>query len=85
MFKNNKRSERRFLAKVHAVRQIEILKSHNLFNEHFVLGKFKKLHALTCGSSRCHQCGNPRKFFGTRTLKEDVNALDFEEQLNDLE
>jgi hypothetical protein len=29
-----------------------------------------KIHATTCGDSNCVMCGNPRKFFGERTIQE---------------
>lgn len=32
--------------------------------------KLYKMHALNCGSSTCAMCGNPRKFWGERTLQE---------------
>lgn len=84
MCKNNKRSERRFSNAIHAVKQIEILKSYHLFHDNVVAGKFNKTNALTCGNSKCFYCGNPRKFFGHQTLKEDVSDLNFKEQLDDL-
>lgn len=29
-----------------------------------------KIHATTCGDSKCAMCGNPRKFFKERTIQE---------------
>jgi len=31
---------------------------------------FHKVHALNCGDSKCAMCGNPRKFFGEKTMQE---------------
>lgn len=32
--------------------------------------RLAKVHATTCGDSNCVMCGNPRKFFGERTVQE---------------
>jgi calcineurin-like phosphoesterase family protein len=32
--------------------------------------RYHKLSGMTCGSSRCIMCGNPRKFFDERTMQE---------------
>lgn len=32
--------------------------------------RMAKHHALDCGRSRCHVCGNPRRLFKQRTLQE---------------
>lgn len=49
-------------------KQRKIAKSHNFPTgpEH----RLAKVHATTCGDSNCVMCGNPRKFFGERTVQE---------------
>lgn len=32
--------------------------------------KNAKKHVMTCGNPRCVMCGNPRKFFKEKTIKE---------------
>jgi len=32
--------------------------------------KFAKRHAMNCGDSNCVMCGNPRKFWGEKTIQE---------------
>ena len=41
--------------------------------------RFSKVHATTCGDSNCAMCGNPRKFFGEKTIQERK----FEEGIDD--
>jgi len=38
----------------------------NLDSKH----RFHKKNALNCGDPKCVICGNPRKFFGEKTLQE---------------
>lgn len=35
-----------------------------------------KTNGLTCGSSKCAMCGNPRKFFNESTIQEKKAELD---------
>lgn len=43
--------------------------------------RFEDRSWFTCGNSNCEMCGNPRKFWSERTLKEksdeEVTALEF--------
>ena len=32
--------------------------------------RFHKKNALNCGDSKCMMCGNPRKFWGEKTIQE---------------
>ncbi len=55
----------------HIERQFDIAKVHhhgyyNDNNKH----RLHKVHALNCGDPKCAMCGNPRKFFGEKTLQE---------------
>lgn len=43
-----------------------------LNNPHYL----HKKNAFNCGSSTCSMCGNPRKFFGTKTLQEQREEQD---------
>jgi hypothetical protein len=49
-------------------RQTKIAKAHGFPTgpEH----RLAKVHATTCGDSNCVMCGNPRKFFGEKTIQE---------------
>jgi hypothetical protein len=40
--------------------------------------RLAKVHAATCGDSSCAMCGNPRKFFGERTVQEKRQLQDLE-------
>lgn len=37
--------------------------------------KFHKKSSMICGKSHCSMCGNPRKFFGEKTLHEKKHDL----------
>ena len=64
-FKHSKRLQK----KIRAIKkQKSIAQVHG-----FIVGpehRFAKIHAMTCGDSRCAMCGNPRKFFNERTRQE---------------
>jgi len=49
-------------------KQLGIAKAHGFPTgpEH----RLAKVHATTCGDSNCVMCGNPRKFWGERTIQE---------------
>jgi len=57
-------------------RQEKIAKAHGFPTgpEH----RLAKVHAATCGDSNCVMCGNPRKFFGERTVQEKRQLQDLE-------
>ena len=61
-------SRRRHKTDVAIARQKKIAKAHNFPTgpEH----RLAKVHAATCGDSNCVMCGNPRKFFGEKTIQE---------------
>lgn len=40
--------------------------------------RLAKIHATTCGDSNCVMCGNPRKFFGHKTIQEQRMFQDTE-------
>lgn len=66
-----KRSMRMHKNKVKAHRQKKILKNYGLdFNPFQSENYYTKTHSLTCGNSNCVMCGNPRKFFGAKTVQE---------------
>ena len=44
--------------------------------------RYHKLSGMTCGSSTCMMCGNPRKFFGERTIQEQRQMQDIEQTRN---
>lgn len=66
------RSKRLFKDKVKAKRQKKILKEHGLdFDPFESENYFAKKHAMNCGNPSCVMCGNPRKFFGDKTIQEE--------------
>jgi hypothetical protein len=52
----------------HVARQMAIRKAYKLPSDQ--AHKYHKVSGLTCGSSNCVMCGNPRKFFGELTIQE---------------
>lgn len=60
---------KRLAKKTRAIqKQKQIAKAHGFPTgaEH----RLSKIHATTCGDSKCALCGNPRKFFKERTIQE---------------
>jgi len=70
----------------HIARQVRIRQAHgfNRLNDATAPGgqvesnphRYHKVSGVTCGSSRCMMCGNPRKFFKERTMQEKRFAQD---------
>lgn len=83
MYKENKRAERRYNTYIKAKKQINILKQYDFNEEKFILGKYKKQHALNCGRSGCFMCCNPRRTFGHITLKEEIANINYKENLKE--
>lgn len=52
----------------HIARQMSIRKAHKFPDDK--AHKYHKVSGTTCGDSHCVMCGNPRKFFGERTIQE---------------
>ncbi len=68
-----KRSKRIHSDKVKSKRQMRIAKENRLteFHPHMDNAhRFHKQHAMNCGNPNCVMCGNPRKFFGEKTIQE---------------
>ena len=66
-----KRSRRIYNDGVKAKRQKDILKAYGAdFKPFESANYYAKRHALNCGNSNCVLCGNPRKFFGEKTVQE---------------
>lgn len=63
-----KNSQRRLKDEAAIAKQRKIARAHGFPTgpEH----RLAKLHATTCGDSNCVMCGNPRKFFGEKTIQE---------------
>lgn len=64
-YKHSKRLQK----KIRSIKkQIVIARAHGFPTgpEH----RLSKIHATTCGDSRCAMCGNPRKFFREQTIQE---------------
>ena len=63
-----KRGKRRRLTKNAIERQKRIAKSLGVpvKSPH----RLSKMHATNCGDPNCAMCGNPRKFWGERTIQE---------------
>lgn len=74
-YSKDKRSRRRFINSIKSKKQLKIFMSRsNKYRtkedfEHIVKqrNKFIKKHAFACS---CFMCGNPRKHFNLRTIKE---------------
>lgn len=82
MEKDFKRSKRRFNTYLYVKKQVNIYK---LYNDSIpsVIGKQKKQAALNCGHPKCTMCGNPRKFFGYVTLKEEASKKLLKDGINE--
>lgn len=63
-----KNSQRRLKDEAAIAKQRKIARAHGFPTgpEH----RLAKVHATTCGDSNCVMCGNPRKFFGEKTIQE---------------
>lgn len=63
-----KNSRRRLKDDAAIAKKKKIAKAHGfpVEPEH----RLAKIHAVTCGDSNCVMCGNPRKFFGEKTIQE---------------
>ena len=76
----------------HIARQVRIRQAHgfNRLNDATAPGgqveanphRYHKVSGVTCGSSRCMMCGNPRKFFKELTMQEKRQMQDAEHVRN---
>ena len=68
----NKRQRRFQQKKRHMERQSELWNEfvNRYGGSETTAHRFHKVHALNCGDSKCVMCGNPRKFFGEKTMQE---------------
>ena len=64
----DRHSKRRHKTEVKSKRQAKIAKAAGIKVES--PHRFAKQHATNCGNSNCVMCGNPRKFFGDKTIQE---------------
>ena len=63
------KKSKRILKDENAIRkQLKIAKAHNapVESPH----QFAKHHAMNCGNPNCVMCGNPRKMWNEKTIKE---------------
>ena len=78
-----RRSKRKHKARMKMLRQYQIAKDYECLPTGYedTIHIFNKHKSLNCGNSNCTMCGNPRKFFGQKTLQEIKHELDdpFEE------
>lgn len=79
-YKHSKRIHRKV---AHIERQVGIRKAHSFPNygtpgvsAHESPHRYHKVSGVTCGSSTCAMCGNPRKFFDERTMQEQRQMQD---------
>jgi hypothetical protein len=63
-----KHSKRIFTKKVSSKKQSNIAKAYGVIVDH--VHKYVKRKWANCGNSDCVMCGNPRKFFGEKTMQE---------------
>jgi hypothetical protein len=79
-YKHSRRIHRKL---AHIERQMGIRRAHS-FPDYGTPGapahesphRYHKVSGLTCGSSTCAMCGNPRKFFNERTMQEKRQMQD---------
>jgi hypothetical protein len=70
----------------HIKRQMEIRKAHADVISPTAPGgrpeetphRYHKVSGMTCGDPNCVMCGNPRKFFGERTVQEQRDLQDLD-------
>ena len=63
------RSKRIHKDEVKAMRQYKFAKKFYKYTDkppHY----YSKRHSMNCGNPNCVMCGNPRKFFGEKTVQE---------------
>lgn len=72
-FKHSKRFLRDEAAIKKHSRMVKVFNLNGSVPKH----SYAKTKPYTCGKSTCHMCGNPRKFFGEKTLQE----IKFEQDL----
>lgn len=63
-----KRSKRFHSDKVKSSKQVKIAKQFGFDARE--ANRYNKKHVLNCGNPNCVMCGNPRKFFGHKTIQE---------------
>lgn len=74
-----KKSKRLAKTKAATMKQVKIAKSYGLRCD--VPHRFAKTKATSCGDSNCYMCGNPRKFFNEKTIREQQFDDDFKNDL----
>jgi len=65
-----KRSKRLQKDEVKAKKQYNIAKQYGFIKKDVTPHFYAKKHSMNCGNSNCVMCGNPRKFFGDKTIQE---------------
>lgn len=63
-----KRSKRIYSDEVKSKKQLKIAKEFGMPEQE--VHRYAKKHAMNCGNPNCVMCGNPRKFFGEKTIQE---------------
>lgn len=63
-----KRSKRIYSDEVKSKKQLKIAKEFGVPEKE--AHRYNKKHAMNCGNPNCVMCGNPRKFFGEKTIQE---------------
>ena len=78
--KDTRRAKRRFADSVAIARQVQIARAHGLDAKALTRdekGRFRKQHALDCGTPNCKLCGNVRK----NTTVSSLNRLTRQERV----
>lgn len=63
----------------HIARQVRIRQAHKFPGINTKIDsphRHHKTSGVTCGNSNCVMCGNPRKFFGEKTIQEQRSLQD---------
>jgi hypothetical protein len=70
----DKHSRRLYDDTVHIERRKKLIKAKSVYFDDHVIEKqphrLSKYSCMNCGNSNCVMCGNPRKFFGEKTIQE---------------
>lgn len=75
-FVRAKRSSRRKNVWKNIKKQVDIARSYD--QEEKNPHKFAKRHSMNCGNPNCLMCGNPRKVWNQKSLKEIINLDEFD-------
>jgi len=65
-----KHSKRLYQEETAIKHNMKIAKVHGFPVDQYESHRYAKVNGVTCGDPNCVMCGNPRKFFGEKTIQE---------------